>query len=73
MDDLERRKGRLQGAHMLIRAELGIAFAFPFVAAFVYLAMPRGPSPMFAGEPPLVETFAEIGRASCRERVCSTV
>jgi hypothetical protein len=57
MDELERRTRRLRRAHFLIRAELAIAFAVPLFAAFLYVAMPMGPSPMFAGEPPLIETL----------------
>ena len=57
MDELERRQRRLRRAHMLIRAELAIAIAVPLFAAFLYVAMSRGWSPMFAGEPPLIETL----------------
>jgi len=57
MDDLKDRRRRLRRAHVLIRAELAIAFAVPMFAGLLYVAMPQGPSPMFLGERPLVETF----------------
>jgi hypothetical protein len=40
VDDLERRRRRLQSARFLIRAELAIAFAAPLVAGFLYVAAP---------------------------------
>ena len=57
MDDLERRRRRLRRAHHLIRAELALAVAVPFLAGFLFVATPGGPSPMFSGEPPLVESL----------------
>ena len=57
MDDLERRGRRLRRAHHLIRAELALAVAVPVVAGFLFIAAPAGPSPMFSGEPPLIETL----------------
>lgn len=55
MDELRTR--RLRRAHNLIRAELAIAFAVPLLTAFVYVTMPQGPSPMFIGEPQLIEAL----------------
>jgi membrane associated rhomboid family serine protease len=40
MDDLARRRRRLQSARFLIQAELTIALAAPFIAAFLYVAAP---------------------------------
>ena len=37
---MERRRGRLERAHFLIRAELVIAVAAPLVVAFLYVAAP---------------------------------
>jgi hypothetical protein len=55
MDDLARRSRRLQRARSLIQAELTIALAAPFIAAFLYVAAPGGSRPMFA-EPSLLES-----------------
>jgi hypothetical protein len=57
MDERERRRRRLRRAHDLIRAELAIAYAVPLFAAFLYVAMPAGHRPMFAGEPLLIESL----------------
>jgi hypothetical protein len=47
MDDLERRRHRLDRARFLIRAELAIAFTLPVMAAFSHIAAPG-----FMFEPP---------------------
>jgi hypothetical protein len=56
MDDLERRRRRLQSARFLIRAELTIALAVPLLAAYLNVAAPG-----FTGggmwEPPLYMTL----------------
>lgn len=57
MDEHERRTRRLRRLRALIRIELTLAFAVPFLAAFLFVAMPGGPSPMVLGERPLVETL----------------
>jgi hypothetical protein len=40
MDDVERRRRRLDSARFLIRAELAIALAAPLILAFLYIAAP---------------------------------
>ena len=57
MDDLERRRRRLRRARHLIRTELAFAVVVPIVAGFLFIAAPGGPTPMFSGRPPLIETL----------------
>jgi hypothetical protein len=54
MDELERRRHRLERARNLIHLELAIAVALPFVAAFLYVAAPGFTGGMFT-EPSLLE------------------
>jgi hypothetical protein len=56
MDDLKDRRRRLRWAHVLIRAELAIAFAVPMFAGFLYVAMPGFPGDGMH-EPLLMETL----------------
>jgi len=63
MNELQRRKRRLRRAHVLIRAELAVAFSIPVVTAFLYLAAPNFPGGGMH-EPPLIETlmpWASVG------------
>jgi hypothetical protein len=55
MNDLERRRRRMDRVRTLIRLELAIAFGLPLLAGFLYILMPGGGRPMFEPEPSLID------------------
>ena len=60
MDDLERRRRRLRRAHRLIRAELALAVAVPFLAGFLFVAAPAFSGGTSTGMYAFVDTLLSI-------------